>query len=948
MKIDFAKFKNSLPYASELYGIYQPLLGWRSRLRTLEIDIGIDSLKRSYLQDLQARTAPLYTLPDARGKNGEAEFQVGVGERATATSVIDSVNSIVARKVSERVSAAGFTRSAWREYTSAPTLKKILDESRADIEAELETALTARHGAVNLAVAQTSSDDINTVLSDILERESQAAGALQRLGEELTPDQIAALMRSIEAPREKQFYRLLDILTPAQSDLAHATISPIGLVRLYRQYFFEFDSFLGPPVQHLWLSPGGVVELVETSTRRTLIERATEQAFESMEKSEKSSSAEDELSDAVRSENSASTKLGVALSVTGNYDVAGFVEGSTTVGSSYDVDQSSKQAREQTHRSLRQQTEKLSSEIRKSFKSTFKTATETTDTQSRRYVINNTTPNLINYELRRKMRQVGVQVEDYGLQLCWQVYVDKPGDELGLAKLVHVATPADLQGIKEPDAPTMPEAEIRDQPFPVKDLAFHRKKTGYIGLGFEVVGNTRYPLKPPKPGYIFSRALVVNTGGYEELTQLRAYPRESSEILKPPSNPSLEPEVEEISTGNPANPSETERSVRSIVIGWLPERTHKADGRIWYWNVEVTVFWKPSQKTLRDVDANYRKAMERFTAERERAFTEALYKAARDRVKVASKIEPRKFEDLRDEERIIVYRSLIRKLLEVGGITDEDPKLRHVFAEVVQSMFDVNKMLYFVAPEWWMPRHTYRSRQNIGIRDKRRPGSNFGRVGEARREFDEASTVNWGGGSRPSDYYITEDSTRARLGSSLGWVLQLDGDNLRNAFLNAPWVKAVVPIRVGHEWKAMEWLSNDAIEGSDGLEADYEAKDAEKLKILNALKAHTWDDPSLATFYATITDPSKIRIIDAIRYLIVQVQVRHQRSLVPVPNPDDATMNYLPTDEVFERGFDPLLGGFNAAGKEPFKVFDQWVEVLPTEQIVPVEVKYDPKSGMQV
>ena len=46
-------------------------------------------------------------------------------------------------------------------------------------------------------------------------------------------------------------------------------------------------------------------------------------------------------------------------------------------------------------------------------------------------------------------------------------------------------------------------------------------------------------------------------------------------------------------------------------------------------------------------------------------------------------------------------------------------------------------------------------------------------------------------------YFITEDSEPARLGSSLGWLLQLDGDNMRNAFLNAPWVKAVIPIRPG-------------------------------------------------------------------------------------------------------------------------------------------------------
>jgi len=37
------------------------------------------------------------------------------------------------------------------------------------------------------------------------------------------------------------------------------------------------------------------------------------------------------------------------------------------------------------------------------------------------------------------MRQVGVQVQDYGVQLCWQAYVDLPGDEIGVAKLVHIA-----------------------------------------------------------------------------------------------------------------------------------------------------------------------------------------------------------------------------------------------------------------------------------------------------------------------------------------------------------------------------------------------------------------------------------------------------------------------------------------------------------------------------
>ncbi len=31
------------------------------------------------------------------------------------------------------------------------------------------------------------------------------------------------------------------------------------------------------------------------------------------------------------------------------------------------------------------------------------------------------------------------------------------------------------------------------------------------------------------------------------------------------------------------------------------------------------------------------------------------------------------------------------------------------------------------------------------------------------------------------------------MGSSLGWLVQIDGDERHNEFLNAPWVKVVLP-----------------------------------------------------------------------------------------------------------------------------------------------------------
>src|SRR5207302_1175136 len=195
----------------------------------------------------------------------------------------------------------------------------------------------------------------------------------------------------------------------------------------------------------------------------------------------------------------------------------------------------------------------------------------------------------------------------------------------------------------------------------------------------------------------------------------------------------------------------------------------------------------------------------------------ALYRSAKERVKLASNIQPRRMEDLREEERIVVYRALIHQLIVSSGATVTDSRVQHLFAEMVQAIFDIDRMLYFVAPEWWVPRTKpfHNSPQNVGLPESERAG------------FEEKQVVEWGGAKehRPDNYYITEDSTPARLGSSLGWVLQLDGDNMRNAFLNAPWVKAVLPILPGKEKDALEWLRQSKVEGTDGLSDLYAGDD---------------------------------------------------------------------------------------------------------------------------
>jgi hypothetical protein len=98
-------------------------------------------------------------------------------------------------------------------------------------------------------------------------------------------------------------------------------LSPVGFIHLYRQYFFDLGTFLGEPVEHIWLAPGTTIELIEVSTRKTIIERTQESSEESTTRSEQSTAVKDELSDAVKSENGSSTKLGVSTTHTVNYGV---------------------------------------------------------------------------------------------------------------------------------------------------------------------------------------------------------------------------------------------------------------------------------------------------------------------------------------------------------------------------------------------------------------------------------------------------------------------------------------------------------------------------------------------------------------------------------------------------------------------------------------------------
>ncbi|SDL39083.1 hypothetical protein SAMN04487916_108158 [Arthrobacter sp. ov407] len=905
---DIERYKGITPYASEHHGVYQPILGWESKLTKDWILRGGSLIDPPVERILDGRILP---GPTTVGYNDPREFlatplEPGVGKSPFKVLLLKDLNSEVLRDVQRKVQA--FVEShdgrlpvdnEWVEVVDFNdfmdpengALRKANDIHRTKLFAELQAkspggiiteAMTIGAQARHLELMQYESQ----IATFLLWNASNEAG--------MTTDNMKQIFAVTEAPPLTEMFRSTDPLATIDPLDRSGVLSPVGFMHLFRQYFFDLGTFLGEPVEHIWLAPGTSIELIEVSTRKAIVERTEETAQDMTTRTESSSAVKDELSDAIKAENSSSTKLGVSASSSGNF---GVVQG--TASASLGLESARKDARENTLKNTREQSEKLSTEIKNSYKSVFKTVTETTDTRSRRYVLQNPTPKLFNYELRRKMRRVGVQMQGLGERLCWQVFVDDAGGGLGLSEMVHFTQSPDLASLKQLEvepppalitktvSPPIPFIGMRtnDDNGPGADYGNTREIEAFDGKHHGnrtntndedaadaeiVMGPFPYTFAPPQGNYFLSEVRVLGPQGGK-----RAAIRE------------------------PVTISDNVSGAFNLVL----ESVNFGGSNQMLLDVELV--FSPNLGAFAEYEARKKKAEEQYDAEKQRLLEKSYMESVRKRIKDESNIKPRPSWDLREEERTVIYRSLVERLmLDTWAIAKKSPKdgnnsrLSHVRSEIIRAIFDVDAMLYFVAPEWWMPR--------------RHKSAN---TGDTTFALTDADLVKWGQVEKRDDNYkITEESTVARLGSSLGWLLQLDGDNLRNAFLNAPWVKAVIPIRAGREKAALNWLR--AIEGhdNDGWDAHYTPTNAEDRLLVAELEAEGNE--------ATIGN--------------VLEKIAQRLELV---NTD--IENTLQADKVFERGFDHLAGGFDAGipANEPYT---QWITILPTDQIAAVE--YEPTT----
>lgn len=896
------KYKGVPPYASEAYGVYQPLLGWQSQLTKKWLQrggVGADPRVRRIL-DGRITPGPIGIPQDDPRQMVVEPLQPGAG-RSPHTVILgrqltsELLNLIRARVETFVVSHGGRLPSG-NEWTSVVDINNLMDATSGDLRIvndlvrnRLLAEATRKAGGGPLTPALY--DEVRASLLDVMRYESQVAAFLLFYAEgqgggAYDPAELKKLFQVVTAPPLSEVFNPVDPLSSIDPNDRSGALAPVGFVHLFRQYFFDLGTFLGEPVEHVWLAPGTTIELVEVSTRRVLFERTLEELAQSTNRTEQAATLKDEISDAVKEANQSSTKLGVSQSNTVNLYV---YQG--TVSANFGIESTRSVSRETAHKQNREQTEKLSAEIKQSFKSVFKTVSETTDVRSRRHTINNPGTELVNYELRRKMRRVGVQVQDVGLRLCWQVFVDDPGSPLGLAELVDLVDSPDLGNLKEPEKLPAPAAIVKKvvAPIPFLPILDYTNSNAHFEWAY---------VDPPGARYAGKHLSLIQGVEDEDDRDDQTIMGPFEFTMDPPQSGYVLTEVRMVGVQANKIAAIRDRRVLDAAAGryeLVMQRIHYGGENVVNLDMEL-VFSPTAVETKRVADANA-EAAKKYDAEKSALLRRAYMQAVRDRIRDASKITLRPSWDLREEERTVVYRKLIERLMLdswKSADTTANRRLSHVRSEVVRSIFDVDGMLYFVAPEWWMPRRR-KGRLDTTIEMSDKPFA-----------LMEDDLVKWGGEKRPDNYRITEESAPARVGSSLGWLLQLDGDNLRNAFLNAPWVKAVIPIRAGREKAALNWLR--AIEGheNDGWDTPYLGTEAE------------FAGKTVGEVLETIAD-------------------RLQKE-------NEDIENVLEADKVFETGFDPLAGGFDA-GLDANEVFSQWVSVLPTDQIV--ATKYEP-TDLQV
>lgn len=645
-------------------------------------------------------------------------------------------------------------------------------------------------------------------------------------------------------PLEK-YYQAIAVSALSDEEAKFAT-SPIALLDIYKQHFYDCGTFLGPAIDHVWAAANSKVEHVEIISLTEHMSRETETYVESEVTKETSKSTKSDFLDEIQQERESNFSFGQTLDVSGGIGIIN-ASSSTT----FDFAQRTQNSHKQTTNKTEEQSSRVSNRMKKTSRTTNFRSITRSNQNTKRHLIDNTGKPTSNYEIRRKYQRIGIALEWVGCRLCWQFYVDDPASLLAKSELVHFAGSQDLYDLPELVQEEIPTEEIviTDQEFYIPFVQTHGDDTRRVYIngrdGDEEILN------------IFSDLEVSNMpeGYVIKSVQMHGKARGEGRMSEEdePKNPNVFEYV--------VKPEDINASGKKFTLTLTKADFNDAAGVF----IQPKITIKPDQALAAKIAEANNKRKSEYEAEKQRLLKLDMERKRKERIEAERSIQPRDSQELRNEERYAIFRALSVKFAD-----NAEGDLKQV-SELFSTLFDLDRMMYFVAPDWWKPKfHGTRQRAN---------------------KPERASPI-YGKRFQLDDYDITPDSEPAPYGSSLGWMLQLDGDDQRNSFLNSSWVKVVLPINPGMAFRAKKWLMQDNIEGSD-IEQDL-------LDLLIQAEEFEVDESSDITRKLTFSE------------------------FGTPPN-----FSFEPPDESTWK-----------------KIVKTWVEIVPTKQTVAVDVEYENRHGM--
>ena len=262
---DLTSYKGVLPYDSELFGVYQPLLGWKSARQVHRNQQGTRARRSDVLSRLSDRVQPSYTA-----EFGQGDEPVRVKDLHPGGPVEVGFDGAVMTFIKEQLpTEAKYTDAVWDDLLSTDALTKILAETVPDRASQLfrELSLGTDGAALYRRGAQVSPE---ATVRTFIGKESKVAGVLSDLHQAKMHDVLhdvfyGSLVNKNSLVLAAANADPFDTIDPTH-ELDRVGLSPIGLADLFREDLFELDTFLGTPVGHVWVAPGSTVEMAEVHT----------------------------------------------------------------------------------------------------------------------------------------------------------------------------------------------------------------------------------------------------------------------------------------------------------------------------------------------------------------------------------------------------------------------------------------------------------------------------------------------------------------------------------------------------------------------------------------------------------------------------------------------------------------------------------------------------------